>query len=189
MKRFSTGLIIGLVTGLIVATATFALAANPIKLIVNGQEIQCDVPPQNINGRVLVPARFVAESLGASVTWDAANNAVVITSVTPLAVEEKNVSSPTVEAGEQEVKETTFKGLKAIEVDGKIYFSGIDYSRKYEKGPGTPYSPGYGIDKGANMLTYSDSNGQTTPIATINEDSIQIYSHFSYINVKYYREP
>lgn len=74
MKRFSTGLIIGLVTGLIVATATFALAANPIKLIVNGQEIQCDVPPQNINGRVLVPARFVAESLGASVTWDAANN-------------------------------------------------------------------------------------------------------------------
>lgn len=87
------------------------------------------------------------------------------------------------------MKETTFKGLKAIEVNGEIYFSGVDYSRKYEKGPGTSYSPGYGIDKDANMLTYSDSNGQTTPIATINEDSIQIYSHFSYINVKYYHEP
>ena len=154
MFQKSKYLLIGLVTGLIVATATFAMAANPIKLIVNGQEIQCDVPPQNINGRVLVPDRFVAESLGASVTWDSTNNAVVITSAAPLAGEEK-----------------------------------IDYSRKYEKGPGTPYSPGYGIDKGANMLTYSDSNGQTTPIATINEDSIQIYSHFSYINVKYYREP
>ena len=70
-------LLIGLVTGLIMATATFALAGNPIKLIINGQEIQCDVSPQNINGRVLVPARFVAESLGASVAWDGVNNAVV----------------------------------------------------------------------------------------------------------------
>jgi len=26
---------------------------NPIKLIINGKTIQCDVPPQNINGRVL----------------------------------------------------------------------------------------------------------------------------------------
>lgn len=32
---------------------------------------------------------LTAESLGASVTWDAANNAIVITSDTPLAVEEK----------------------------------------------------------------------------------------------------
>jgi len=164
------------------------LQISPIKLIINGQEIQCDVPPQNINGRVLVPAMFVAESLGASVAWDAANNAVVITSVTPLAVEEKNISSPTVEAREQEVKETTFKGLKAIEVDGVIYFSTTDYGLKNSK-PGEPYSPVYGIDKDANMLTYSDSNGQTTSITNINEDSIQIYSYCSYINVKYYREP
>ncbi len=114
MFQKSKYLLIGLVVGLILATATFAMAANPIKLIINGQEIQCDVAPQNINGRVLVPARFVAESLGASVTWDSTNNAVVITSAAPLSVEEKDVSSPTVEAGEQGVKEITFKGLKAI---------------------------------------------------------------------------
>ena len=53
---------------------------NPIKLIINGKTIQCDVPPQNINGRVLVPARFVAEPLGATVDWDGVNKTVIINS-------------------------------------------------------------------------------------------------------------
>lgn len=171
MKRFSTGLIIGLVTGLIVATATFALAANPIKLIVNGQEIQCDVPPQNINGRVLVPARFVAESLGASVTWDAANNAVVITSVTPLAVEEKNISSPTVEAGEQGVKETTFKGLKAIEVKGEVYFSKHEYESKYASK----------IEKDSNWLNFYESIFKDT-------ENYIVFDGSTYIKSSLYRE-
>lgn len=63
-------------------TLTLAVYASPpstpIKLIVNGQEILPDVPPQLINGRVMVPARFVAEPLGAKVEWDGAGNAVVI---------------------------------------------------------------------------------------------------------------
>lgn len=79
MKRFSVGLIIGLVAGLILATTTFLYADQPIKLIVNGKEIQCDVPPQIINGRTLVPARALAEALGATVAWDEAQNAVVVT--------------------------------------------------------------------------------------------------------------
>lgn len=80
MKKFSFGVIFGLLVGLLIGTASFAIANQPIKLVVNGQEIQCDVPPQNINGRVLVPARFVAEALGANVEWDVANNAVVVNS-------------------------------------------------------------------------------------------------------------
>ncbi len=80
MKKFYLGIVTGLVAGLLLATATFALAADQIKLIVNGKEIQCDVPPQNIDGRMLVPARFLAEALGAAVEWDATNNAVVVTS-------------------------------------------------------------------------------------------------------------
>lgn len=136
--------LVSLVVGLIMATATFAMADNPIKLIINGQEIQCDVSPQNINGRVLVPARFVAESLGASVAWDGTNNAVVITSVKPLVVEEKDVSSPTVEAG---VKETTFKGLKAIEVKGEVYFSKREYENKYA----------LKIEKDSNWLNFYES--------------------------------
>lgn len=81
MKRFTIGMLAGLITGLILATTTLTFAApGAIKLIVNGQEIHTDVPPQLINGRVMVPARFVAEPLGAKVEWDGAGNAVVIIS-------------------------------------------------------------------------------------------------------------
>lgn len=61
---------------LAVALTTVALAANPIKLIVNGQEIKPDVPPQIINGRTMVPVRWVAEALGADVQWDEENKVV-----------------------------------------------------------------------------------------------------------------
>ncbi|MHB8308797.1 MAG: copper amine oxidase N-terminal domain-containing protein [Candidatus Desulforudaceae bacterium] len=65
---------------MILAATTLAYAAPAtIKLIVNGQEIQPDVPPQMINGRVMVPARFIAEPLGATVRWDAVSNTVIIT--------------------------------------------------------------------------------------------------------------
>lgn len=77
MKRF----FIGLLTGLILATTTLAFAANPIKLIVNGKEVRSDVPAQVIRGRTMVPARFLAEALGAKVEWDEKNNAVVVTTL------------------------------------------------------------------------------------------------------------
>jgi len=56
---------------LTVALVSMAFAANPIRLYVNGQEINPDVPPQIINGRTMVPVRWVAEALGADVHWDA----------------------------------------------------------------------------------------------------------------------
>lgn len=93
MRKFSAGLIIGLLVGLMMATASIAIAGQAIKLIVNGQEINCDVPPQNINGRVLVPARYVAEALGASVEWDSVNNAVVITGISQTTNTTNNTST------------------------------------------------------------------------------------------------
>ena len=63
---------------LIVAFAAVGYAANPIKLIVNGQEIHPDVPPQLMNGRTMVPIRWVAEALGAEVQWDAKNRQVKV---------------------------------------------------------------------------------------------------------------
>ncbi|SHE44042.1 Copper amine oxidase N-terminal domain-containing protein [Thermoanaerobacter uzonensis DSM 18761] len=47
-----------------------AFANSTIKLIVNGSEIKPDVPPQIINGRTMVPIKWVAEALGAEVEWD-----------------------------------------------------------------------------------------------------------------------
>jgi len=91
MKHFSSGLFAGLLIGLLLATATFALADQPIKLIINGNEIVCDVAPQMINNRTMVPARFVAEALGATVEWDENQNAVVITSAAQTEINNSDV--------------------------------------------------------------------------------------------------
>lgn len=59
---------------------TIAYAASPIKIILNGRELKVDVPPQNVNGRVLVPIRAISEAFGADVSWDEKNGAVRIES-------------------------------------------------------------------------------------------------------------
>ncbi|MCS5695646.1 stalk domain-containing protein [Desulfofundulus thermocisternus] len=60
------------------AVAWAALGNNPIRLVVNGQEIKPEVPPQIIHERVLVPARWVAEAMGAGVEWEEATRTVKI---------------------------------------------------------------------------------------------------------------
>lgn len=77
MKRFLAGLIVGAV----LATAVTGLAQSTVvRLFVNGQEIQFpEAPPQIINGRTMVPARPLAEALGATVGWDNATKSVLVT--------------------------------------------------------------------------------------------------------------
>ncbi|MBC8065475.1 MAG: copper amine oxidase N-terminal domain-containing protein [Chlorobia bacterium] len=44
----------------------------------NGAEIELDVAPMSIRGRMMVPLRFIAESLGADVNFTKATNTVDI---------------------------------------------------------------------------------------------------------------
>lgn len=60
-------------------TQTVELTLGSTTATVNGQPIQLDVAPQLINSRTMVPARFVSESLGAQVGWEADTRTVVIT--------------------------------------------------------------------------------------------------------------
>jgi uncharacterized protein YkwD len=46
----------------------------------NGMQIQMDVPPIIIDGRTLVPVRFISENLGLLVNWDGSSRTVSITS-------------------------------------------------------------------------------------------------------------
>jgi len=55
------------------------MALSDIKVIVNGKEIYMDVKPFVVNGRTLVPIRFVAENLNATVDYDAPTKCVTIT--------------------------------------------------------------------------------------------------------------
>ncbi|HYF93777.1 MAG TPA: copper amine oxidase N-terminal domain-containing protein [Symbiobacteriaceae bacterium] len=50
---------------------------------VDGQERLLEVPPQIVDGRTLVPVRFVAEAFGLLVEWDGSLQAVKLTTPTP----------------------------------------------------------------------------------------------------------
>ncbi|HAN10684.1 MAG TPA: hypothetical protein DCP90_08755 [Clostridiales bacterium] len=54
------------------------LYINNTEAAINGVSAKLDVPAQIINGRTMVPIRFIAESCNADVNWDAANNTVEI---------------------------------------------------------------------------------------------------------------
>ncbi|MFA5384514.1 MAG: copper amine oxidase N-terminal domain-containing protein [Eubacteriales bacterium] len=73
--------IIGALTALLIfcGIAFASYAAGNIKIFVNGKEVYTDVPPIMVSGRVMVPLRAVAEALNATVKWNAATNAVMIT--------------------------------------------------------------------------------------------------------------
>jgi hypothetical protein len=76
--KVKSWLIVTLVLVLVMGAGT-ALALDPIKIIVNGQEVVGDTPAQIINGRTMVPIRLVAEALDADVRWDEVKRQVVIT--------------------------------------------------------------------------------------------------------------
>lgn len=55
------------------------ISGDEIRIYVAGKELQPEVPAQIINGRTMVPLRFIAEALGADVGWDGKTYTVTIT--------------------------------------------------------------------------------------------------------------
>lgn len=55
-----------------------ASAETPIHILINNQELTPEVSPRIVNGRVLVPLRFIAEALNADVGWDESTRTVAI---------------------------------------------------------------------------------------------------------------
>lgn len=52
---------------------------NVIKVVLNGQPLTFDVPPEIRNNRTLVPLRAIFEALGATITWDGATRTITAT--------------------------------------------------------------------------------------------------------------
>ena len=44
----------------------------------NGRELALDVPPKIIDGRTMVPLRFIGEALGAEVEWIGSQRKIVV---------------------------------------------------------------------------------------------------------------
>ncbi len=64
MRKFSLGLIVGLFIGFFVAIPNTAIADSVISLFVNDQQIDCKVPPQIIDGVLMVPVYDFAYQMG-----------------------------------------------------------------------------------------------------------------------------
>ncbi|MGE5397473.1 MAG: copper amine oxidase N-terminal domain-containing protein [Chitinophagales bacterium] len=91
-----------------------ALGAGPIKIVLNGFQLSSDVDPMTIKGRTVVPARLIAESLGADVQWDSEKKTATII---------KNDSKITVEVNETTAEkngETISLDTPAILKNGKL---------------------------------------------------------------------
>lgn len=56
-----------------------AMTIGNTTMTVNGVSTEMDVAPEILDGRTMLPARYLAEALGATVTWNANDNSVEIT--------------------------------------------------------------------------------------------------------------
>ena len=61
------------------SVVSFADEGREIKVFVDGQQLEFDVPPTSENGRTLVPMRYIFEALGATVSWQGDVNTVLAT--------------------------------------------------------------------------------------------------------------
>jgi hypothetical protein len=78
MKMKWQSFVSGMVVGSVVFSGISYAAPKVVKLMVNGNELQSEVAAQIIDGSTLVPARALAESLGAKVSWDEKNQTVIV---------------------------------------------------------------------------------------------------------------
>jgi hypothetical protein len=60
---------------------TIQLKIGDPEALVNGESIKLDVPARILNGRTLVPLRFIGESLGADVKWEEETRTVRISAI------------------------------------------------------------------------------------------------------------
>jgi len=77
---FTKKVLVFLVIGLFILIGTDLYAEQPIRLLVNGNEIFSDPQPTIINDRVMVPLRWISEALDAEVIWDETSRTVAVTS-------------------------------------------------------------------------------------------------------------
>ena len=69
-----------------ICTTSFA---QGISIVVDGEVKNPDVAPQIIDGRTMVPVRFIAELFGCEVAWDDATQSVIIVSKEAIAIRNK----------------------------------------------------------------------------------------------------
>lgn len=115
------------------------------------KDMPLDVPAMVINGRTMVPARVIAESMGEDVAWEGTSNTVIVGT-------RNEQTRAQFEAGQQN---TTLK-----DKNGKVVYEGLVKDGKkhgygvYTYADGTIYRGNWYMDKrqGLGTLTYASGN-------------------------------
>jgi hypothetical protein len=165
--------------GIIVLLAGTGYAQNVIGIVVNGNQVSSDVPPQIVDGRVLVPLRTVAEALGATVNWDSASQSVIVTQNMPQTV---NAPPTIIVNGEQTTWPFWYEnGSLYLEYHDAIALLRMAY-------PANNYSIGYSI---ANNYLTINSGVYTVPwVKKGNYDVVSItYLHNIWNFIDYSFDP
>ena len=115
MKSVVFGIIIGILTTASITVLGISLATPRVEVWLQDQQVSIMVDGRtlerpagthilNFNDRIHVPARFIAESLGATVTWDERSQTVIIVSADNQVVQQP--AAPTPPAQEPPAEET-----------------------------------------------------------------------------------
>jgi len=85
-------------------TSRVSLVIGSRNAVVNGQARTLDVAPSIVNGRTLVPLRFVSEALGATVNWVERHQTVVVRNPVPAGRFKVGVMTGTAVQNEEELR-------------------------------------------------------------------------------------
>lgn len=111
-----------------------SLQINNKSAVVNNENKTLDVPAQIVDGRTMVPARFVAESMGCNVGWDSDTQTVTI-STENSATEQQPNTEPSNNQSSANTETST------VQTERKVYITktGSKYHFDSNCGNGTYY--------------------------------------------------
>lgn len=173
MKKY----VLGVMTGVLLAMPIYTFADNALPqvtayirsdlpILLDGEKLELKNPPLIYDGSTYLPLKDTAVALGKDVNWNEATQTVELSTQT-----KKEVS----------VKETTFNGVQAIELDGDVFFSVKDYRDKI-----IGYKDGNTIswDEKSGISTIR-LNGKTFDVPHTDEN-VKIYNDETYFNKKFF---
>lgn len=186
MRKYVIGFLAGCVfmsVGTVFADDLKSLIGQTVQqtypVTINGEELE--QPAAVIGDTSYLPVRVISEAAGLNVGFDETTG-ISLTKESVPTVEQSTTPTPTPTstAAVSKPTKTTFKGMRAYEVNGSTYFSAWDYVKD------KPNNKAFYVKDGTVTVTYSD--GHQVNISSKDPDAIQIIEDETYINVKYYPE-
>ncbi|HBV97151.1 MAG TPA: hypothetical protein DEF36_08900 [Desulfotomaculum sp.] len=92
-------------------TVNMRLTIDSNTALVNNKPVQLEVPGTLVNGRTMVPARFIAETFGGKVEWDDATKTVLINTPSQTGGSKSSQESGTTAAAQQTNNANAYKHL------------------------------------------------------------------------------